>query len=514
MTSPTQPIEKLATGIPGFDEISRGGLPSGRTTLVAGSAGSGKTIFAAQILARGIADHREPAIFVTFEERPSDLRTNLMTLGWDIAQWEADGLWHFIDATSAASPDTVVIGDFDFSGIIARIEGAVQRTGARRVALDSIGAVFSEFPDAADVRREMRRVSHALIEMGVTAVLTAERTEEYGPIARHGVEEFVADDVVILRHVLDDEQVRRTIQILKYRGTNHRKGEFPFTIIEQTGVVVLPLAIGGREELSSDVRVTSGNDQLDEMCGGGFMRDSVTLISGATGTGKTLTVTQFLAGGALAGEKVLLFAFEESREQLFRNARGWGFDFEALEAAGNLKVIAAYPEVMSLEDHLVEMRQAMDDFQPNRVAIDSLSALEHIASKRGFRQFIMGITGLMKRRQITGLFTSTTPTLLGGDSITIAHISTLTDAIILLRYVEVLGRIRRGIAVLKVRGSAHHKEIREVTIDSSGMQIGNAFRDVDGILGGAPSRVRAGMEARLGSLFDDESMAQGTLSDD
>lgn len=507
MTAPAPTIEKLPTGIPGFDEISRGGLPAGRTTLVAGSAGSGKTIFAAQFLARGVQDHREPAIFVTFEERPDDLRRNLMTLGWDIVDWEADGLWHFVDATMTADADTVVVGDFDFTGIIARLEAMVRRTGATRVVLDSIGAIFSEFPDSLLVRRELRRVAHALVELGVTAILTAERLEEYGPIARHGVEEFVADDVVILRHVLEEEQVRRTIQILKYRGTNHRKGEFPFTILEDAGIVVLPLVSGGREEGSTDIRVTSGNPELDEMCGGGFMRDSVTLVSGATGTGKTLTVTHFLAGGALAGEKVLLFAFEESREQLFRNARGWGFDFHALEEAGNLKVVTAYPEINSLEDHLVDMRATIDEFKPNRVAIDSLSALEHISTMRVFRQFIMGITGLMKQRQITGLFTSTTPTLLGGDSITISHISTLTDAIILLRYVEVLGQIRRGVAVLKVRGSGHQKEIREVSIDENGMSIGPAFRDVDGILGGAPSRVRAGIDERLGGLFkgDDET---------
>ncbi len=496
-------IEKLPTGIPGFDEISRGGMPEGRTTLVAGSAGSGKTLFAAQFLAHAVRVDREPAIFVTFEERPAELRRNFMTLGWDVASWEEDGLWHFLDVSPSLSTETVIVGDWDFTGLIARVETMVQRTGARRVALDSLGAVFSEFPDPAKVRGEMRRLAHAMLELGVTAVVTAEREEEYGAIARHGVEEFVADDVVVLRHVLHEEQVRRTVQILKYRGTDHRQGEFPLTIIDELGVVVLPLVESGHEEGSTDLRVSSGNAELDAMCGGGFMRDSVTLVSGATGTGKTLTCAHFLHGGASNGERVLLFAYEESRAQLFRNARGWGFDFEALERAGNLRVVTAHPEVANLEDHLVRMRREIDAYEPDRVAIDSLSALEHIATLRGFRQFIMGITGLMKRRQITGLFTSTTPNLLGGDSITISHISTLTDAIILLRYVEVLGQIRRGVAVLKVRGSRHDHDIREVEIDGNGMGIGAAFRDVDGILGGSPARLRPITASRLEGLFED-----------
>ncbi len=500
----TQPIVKVPTGIPGFDEISRGGMPVGRTTLVAGSAGSGKTIFAAQFLAGGVLGLGEPVIFVTFEERPDELRRNLVTMGWDIASWEADGLWHFVDATPGADPDTVVVGDWDFSGLIARIEGVVKRTGAKRIAVDSIGAIFSEFPDASKVRREMRRLAHALIELGVTAILTAEREKEYGPIARHGVEEFVADDVVVLRHVLNEEQVRRTVQILKYRGTDHRKGEFPYTIQAGAGLIVLPLVSGDREEGSTQIRVTSGNEELDAMCGGGFMRDSVTLISGATGTGKTLTCAHFIGGGALAGERVLLFSFEESRAQLFRNAAGWGFDFKAMEEAGNLRVISAFPEVASLEDHLVDMRNAIDEFKPNRVAIDSLTALEHISNVRGTRQFIMGITSLMKNRQITGLFTATTPTLMGGDTITVAHISTLTDAIILLRYVEVMGQIRRGIAVLKVRGSNHDHNIREVTIGGDGMSIGDAFRDVSGILGGSPAHSQPSAAGRLEQLFVDD----------
>jgi circadian clock protein KaiC len=220
------------------------------------------------------------------------------------------------------------------------------------------------------------------------------------------------------------------------------------------------------------------------MCGGGFFRDSIILVSGPTGTGKTLITTEFLAAGDKAGERCLLFAFEESREQLFRNAAGWGVDFARMEAEGRLKVVCAYPESAPLEDHLISMKRMIDEFAPNRVAVDSLSALERVAPVKSFREFVIGLGSFVKHKEIPGLFTATTSSLLGGTSITETHISTTTDSIILLRYVELHGRMRRGIAVLKMRGSPHEKDIREFTIDHEGLHIGEPFREVAGILAG------------------------------
>jgi circadian clock protein KaiC len=279
------------------------------------------------------------------------------------------------------------------------------------------------------------------------------------------------------------------MEILKFRGTTHQKGEYPFTVIPEEGIVVIPLSSIELKQKSSSVRISSGSIELDQMCGGGFFRDSIILISGATGTGKTLMSTEFMGAGARRGERSLLFAFEESREQLFRNASGWGIDFERMEQEGHLKVVCKYPEIAGLEDHLIMMRKEIEAFQPKRVAIDSLSALERVSTIQGFREFVIGLTSFIKHQEIAGLFTATTPTLLGGASVTEAHISTITDSIILLRYVEIFGEMRRGLTVLKMRGSMHDKEIREFTIDGQGMHIGSAFRKITGILAGNPRHV-------------------------
>lgn len=484
MSQTAPSVGKLPTGIPGFDLISEGGLPRGRATLIAGTAGSAKTVFATQFLAAGILQHDEPGVFVTFEDGVEDIRRNMRGFGWDIEGWEHEGKWAFVDASPHPDGGGVVVGDYDLGGLMARIEHAVRRVNATRISLDSLNALFVQYREHALLRGELFRITRLLKEMGVTVVFTGERTEEYGEVSRHGLEEFVADNVVILRNLLLDERRRRTMEILKMRGTTHQRGEFPFTVTSDRGIVVLPLSGIPLTQSSSSVRITSGNADLDAMCGGGFFRDSIVLLSGATGTGKTLMVTQFLAGGFEADERCLLFAFEESRDQLFRNAAAWGFDFEGMERDGRLKVVNTYPHAMAVEDHLLNMRDAISEYRPNRVAVDSLSALERVTSVRSFREFVIGLTSFLKQEEIAGLFTSTTASLLGGSSVTEKHISTLTDSIILLRYVETRGRMRRALTVLKMRGSAHDHDIREYVIEGRGMRIGDRFRDLTGVLSG------------------------------
>ena len=498
-----EPIKKLETGIAGFDFISDGGLPKSRVTLVSGSAGSAKTVFAAQFLVEGIRQANQNGVFVTLEESPDDIRQNTAGFGWNIAELEREGRWAFVDASLRSGDELTVTGSYDFGALLARIEHAVQKVDAQRLSIDSMGSIFTRLHDAATVRQELFRIALALKQMGVTAILTSECAEDYREISRYGVEEFVADNVIILRNSLEEEKRRRTVEILKYRGTNHQKGEFPFTVLTGEGVVVIPLAETQLQQKSSNIRLTSGNQELDELCGGGFFRDSIILVSGATGTGKTLMTAEFIAGGVKQNESCLLFAFEESREQLFRNARGWGLNFEQMEQDGKLKVVCVYPETFGLEDHLVRMKREIQEFKPNRVAVDSLSALERVSTIKGFREFVISLTSFIKHQEIVGLFTATTASLMGGTSITETHISTITDSIILLRYVEAFGEMKRGLTVLKMRGSMHNKDIREFNIDNHGMHIGKPFRNVGGILAGNPQHLAPGEFDRLREMFSE-----------
>lgn len=496
-------MEKLKTGIEGFDLISFGGLPKGRTSLVCGTAGSAKTVFSIQFLAMGIMKYNQNGVFVTFEENPADIRQNVKSLGWDVEQWENEGKWVFVDISPQLDDNYIISGEYDLGPLLARIEHAIRKINADRISIDSLGSLFNRFPNQNVIRSGLFHLSSALKEMKVTGLMTAERSEEYGPVSRNNVEEFVVDNVILLRNILDKERRRRTLEILKFRGAIHQNGEYPFTIDPKKGMVLLPLSAIKLTQKSSNIRKSSGNKKLDEMCGGGFFKDSIVLISGATGCGKTLMCTEFLAGGARDGERCLLFAFEESRDQLIRNATGWGYDYEKWEREGLIKIISAYPESTVLENHLLMIKESISEFKPNRVAIDSLSALERVCSLKSFREFVITLTSHLKQQEVSGLFTATTSSLMGGTSITEQHISTITDSIILLRYVEVFGEMRRGMTVLKMRGSLHDRNIREYLIDGKGLHIGEPFRNVSGILTGVQSQFAPSEIERIDALFKD-----------
>ncbi|HEY9772035.1 MAG TPA: circadian clock protein KaiC [Coleofasciculaceae cyanobacterium] len=492
-------LAKIATGISGFDVFSEGGLPKGRTTLVAGTAGSGKTIFSSQFLIEGIK-RGENGVFVTFEEPPKSLRKNMLGFDWDIQQWEAENKWIFVDASPLDRNMPLISGEYDLDPLISRLEYAITKVNAKRVVMDPLSSVFSYVPDVSQVRAVLFKLAQILREMEITAIFTCERTIDYGAISRYGIEEFVADNVIIMRNALLEDKRRRTIEILKYRGVSHQHGEFPFTIVPNQGIVVIPFATDVLKSKSSNQRITTGNEELDRMCGGGWFQGSIILVSGATGTGKTLMATEFIGGGIKNDEKCLLFAFEESHEQLLRNALGWGIDYEPMEIAGKFKIICRYPETMGLESHFVKMKQEIEQFKPQRVAIDSISALERISSSRGFREFLLTLNILFKEKGITTLCTASTPNSLESDSITQSNISTNTDLIILLRYVEIYGEIKRGLAILKMRGSKHDQKIREFSIDQDGMFIGQAFRNIGGILSGNLAYINANGIDRLDGL--------------
>ena len=500
--APQDLLFKIPTGISGFDVFSEGGLPEGRNTLVCGTAGSGKTVFASQFLVEGIKQEQN-GVFVTFEESPKMLRKNMRGFGWNIQQWETEDKWCFVDASPLDRNIPLVSGEYDLDPLISRLKYAINKVGAKRVAVDSLGTIFSYLSDKRQVRNVLFQLTQMLREIEVTSVLTSERTIEYGEISRYGIEEFVSDNVIIMRNALIEERRRRTIEILKFRGVSHQHGEFPFTILSDRGIVVIPFSTDAGKRKASSQRVTSGNEDLDLMCGGGWFKGSTILVSGATGAGKTLMATEFINGGIASNQKCLLFAFEESREQLLRNALGWGIDYEQMERDGKFKIVCRYPETRGLESHFVMMKEEIEKFNPARVAVDSISALERISTFKGFGEFLIALNVLFKEKAITTLYTATIANLVGSKSVTESNISTNTDLIILLRYVEVYGEIRRGLAVLKMRGSRHNKDIREFNIDNKGMHLGQAFRNVVGILAGNPTFVDAEELDRLDNLLSD-----------
>lgn len=491
-------VRKVRTMIEGFDEISHGGMPIGRTTLASGTSGTGKTLLAIQFLYNGIQDFGDPGIFVTFEESPQDIITNAYSFGWDLQNLIDQGKLFILDA----SPDPEgqeVVGNFDLSALIERIQYAIRKYKAKRVSIDSVTAIFQQYEGASVVRREIFRLVARLKQIGVTSIMTTERVEEYGPVARYGVEEFVSDNVIILRNALDGERRRRTIEILKLRGTTHMKGEYPFTITND-GINIFPLGAMRLTQKSSNVRISSGVKTLDEMCGGGFFKDSIILATGATGTGKTLLVSNFLKEGCQQGERAILFAYEESRAQLSRNANSWGVNFEEMEQKGLLKVICSYPESAGLEDHLQIIKSEIEDFKPARIAIDSLSALARGVTNNAFRQFVIGVTGYAKQEEITGFFTNTTDQFMGSNSITESHISTITDTILMLQYVEIRGEMSRAINVFKMRGSWHDKGIREYQISPEGPMIRDSFRNYERIISGSPTRISVDEKSELSRI--------------
>jgi len=465
-------VPKIQTGIPGFDAITMGGLPRRRATVLAGPAGAGKTVFAAHFLAEGIR-RGQPGVFVSLEEPAADLRANMATLGWDTADWEAAGELAIVDASPLMREDGAVAG-YDLDTLSAQIGHAVDATGAERLVLDSLNTVLAFEDNAASARQKLRRLISSARRMGLTVLLTVETPGDPGTtLSRFGIEEFVADTVVLLRHLHEGKVRRRSVEVLKMRGAMHRKGDFGFTVLPGQGVVVLPQAVIQYGQETEPRRISTGITGLDEMSGGGFFHDAIVLVNGATGTGKTLTGTHFLDAGAKAGERVLMLSYEESPGQLFRNATSWGINLVPHQEAGLLKVVALYPEVANLDDHLIEIMEVVDEFKPTRIVLDSLSSLERIGSSATYREFVIGLASYIKQERISMLVTTSTTGLVGGGTPSDGHISSLTDAIVLLRYTQSGGELRRAMTLMKMRGSAHDHGIHSYAITSGGMQIGS-----------------------------------------
>ena len=479
-------VERLPTGVNGLDDIALGGLPAGRPTLVTGTTGSGKTLLAIEFLARGILRFGQSGVFVTVEETAEEIRRNALSLGFDIGAWETEGRWVFVDASVDVGDDVPTVGGYDLSALMARIEHAVRQSDATRVSFDAFGTIFSRFRDVGIIRHELVRIVAALKTLGVTLLLTSERTHEYDGLSRYAVEEFVLDNVIVLRNVLREERRRRTVEIVKFRGVPHRTGEWLFTIDRREGFVVIPLGITGSLRHASHTRVSTGNDGLDKMVGGGLYKDAIVLLTGPSGVGKTLIALQFAVAASAENERCLFCTFDETRGQLIRNAASWGLDLEAMEAANRLRVTADCPEAASPEDHFLRLRQAVTDFAPTRVVIDTLSSLERVVSARSLLDFVLALTAVFRAREITTLITtaSTGQGLPGGTLASAVETAAASDVTITLRYVERTGDIQHAVAVLQARGSPHDPAIRQVIIDGTGLHVGEPLPRVAHLLSG------------------------------
>jgi circadian clock protein KaiC len=479
--------QRLQTGIPGFDSISGGGIAKGRATLVVGTSGTGKTIFGLQYLAAGVREFGQKGVLVTFEEAPEDLVKNAESFGWGLSELVADESFRIIDA----SPDPDEGVDFDFDELLVRIKEVVGRVGADRVVLDSVGALFPQLRDPFTIRRGLRQLVEGLRPLRVTTIVTTERTDDYGPVARFGVEDFVVDGIVVLRHPLERRVRSRTIEVLKLRGAAHMSGEFPFTIDSRDGIEVVPRPRFELSQAAPSARVSTGNAELDAICGGGYFKDSVVLVSGPTGTGKTLIGCEFIRAAVENGDRSLFVSFEESRSQFLRNAQSWGIDLEQPVRDERLRMEFRRPERMLLESLILDLRRVVDEFEPTRLVIDGLTALERTSLPDAFREFSVAVTSFVKERQIAVVFTETATLDMQMGGAAESHVSTMTDAIILLRYVESQGAAHRGLMVLKMRGSSHEAGVHEYKIDGSGLHVLGPMPGVVGFIPGAPTAAAA-----------------------
>jgi circadian clock protein KaiC len=464
-------IEKIPSGIDGFDVISMGGIPKNRMTLISGTPGSGKTIFCAQFLMGGISDLKEPGVFVTFEEKPEDIITNMEAFNWDIKKHINGGLWKFVDVAPRLDDEFMIHGNYDLSGLIFRIKAAVESIGARRVVLDSIAVLFNKFPNKEVVRKEIIRIKSCLQDLSVTSLISSERYEEFDSKFHYDVLDFVSDNVILLKNTLFQEYRRRTIEIFKYRGVPHKKGQHSFTINDEGGLTVISFERNPNIKRQKRERSTTGMVELNNMSGGGFFKGSSILLSGETGSGKTLFSLSMLDGCLNEGKKCIMFNFEESRDQILHKSRTWNIDLENAENQGIFKMKCIYPESYGIEDLIVEMRRTIMTFRPDRIFIDSISALERITSPLTFRESLINLFLMAREQNIIAVFTTTTPSFSGKLLDLKKHVSTLSDAIILLKYFEREGEMIRAIGIMKMRDSKHSKWFSEYLIDDTGIHI-------------------------------------------
>ena len=482
-------LAKTPTGIAGFDEITLGGLPKGRPSLVCGAAGCGKTLFGLEFLVRGAREFDEPGVCMTFEERAGDLTENVAALGFDLQQL-INGKKLVIDQVQLDRSQIEETGEYDLEGLFVRLNHAIDSIGAKRVVLDTVEALFAGLSNESILRSELRRLFFWLKEKGVTALITGEKGD--GSLTRHGLEEYVSDCVILLDHRIDNSVSTRRLRVMKYRGSTHGTNEYPF-LIDERGFSVFPLTSVELKHETSEERISSGIPALDEMLGGtGFFRGSSVLISGTPGTGKSSIAAAAAVASCERGERCLVFAFEESEAQSVRNMRSIGIDLEPWIKKNLLRVKAARPTMFGLEMHLVRVHKAISEFNPSLVIVDPMSSMIQAGDDLEAHNTMLRIVDFLKERQITAIFTH----LVGEGNFqehTEMAISSLIDTWILLRDIELSGERNRALYVLKSRGMAHSNQVREFILSNSGIQLREAYLGPAGVLTGS---ARVALEAK------------------
>ena len=491
-------LPKAPTGIQGLDEITGGGLPKGRPTLVCGSAGCGKTLLAMEFLVRGATQFNEPGVFMAFEETAKDLTQNVASLGFDLKDLIAHKKL-VLDFVYIERSEIEETGEYDLEGLFIRLGHAIDSIGAKRVVLDTIESLFSGLPNPLILRAELRRLFRWLKTKGVTAIITGERGE--GTLTRQGLEEYVSDCVIVLDHRANEQVSSRRLRVVKYRGSTHGTNEYPF-LIDENGISVLPVTSLGLQQIASTGRIPSGIPRLDAMLGGaGYYRGSSILISGTAGTGKSSLAAHFAAAACRRGERAIYFAFEEFPSQIIRNMRSIGIDLQQWVQKGLLQFQANRPTFAGLEMHLTMMHKAINAFKPQVVIVDPLNSFVIGGNETEVKAMLMRLVDFLKMNRITGFFTNLTS---GGSALeqTDIAISSLIDTWLLLRDIEIGGERNRGLYILKSRGMAHSNQIREFLLTDNGVELRDVYVGPSGVLTGSARLAQEAQEQAAQTMHE------------
>jgi circadian clock protein KaiC len=503
-----QELPKTPTGIKGLDEITGVGLPTGRPTLIAGSAGCGKTLLAVEFLVRGATQFNEPGVFISFEETSQEIAQNVTSLGFDLADLEARGLLS-MDYVHVEPSEIQETGEYDLEGLFIRLGYAIDSIGAKRVVLDTIEALFGGLDNQSTLRAEVRRLFRWLKDKGVTAVITGERGEG-DSITRQGLEEFISDCVIVLDHRTSNHISSRHMRIVKYRGTSHGTNEYPL-LIGESGISVLPITSLGLNHEVTNERVSTGVSGLDEMLEGkGFYRGSSILVSGTAGTGKTSLAASFAEATCLRGEKCLYFTFEESITQIVRNMGTIGKNLQPYIDQGLLKFQASRPTLYGLETHLAMIHKLVGEFKPSAVVIDPVTNFISHSNSLEVDSMLMRLIDFLKMEGITAFFTSLTSTN-DVEERSSTNIASLIDTWLLLRDIEIGDERNRGIYVLKSRGMAHSNQIREFILSNTGIDLVEVYLGAEGVVTGSARVAREALE-RAGIISGQQELERKRLN--